>query len=200
MKKGTVQVPWNVDKDQFYFCHMTQTVVLIFLMYLLLIYSICHQPCHPCCAQGEHFCEPTTSNLFFFSTVTCSAINLPFLSCVGAQRKTLFPESHTVLGGAGGHGGEPSSGWRRPCCGSCWSAVLFVFVCSQGFRLPGSHWLVILQVRASHSSLSRRLPYTKVCLFPLLFVYRICWRYLRTLESFSIILLHISQLLKICMI
>lgn len=126
---------------------------------------------------------PKVSISVFYTWATCdfkinnkklTSVSLLFLSCVGtgaegawdagARGKTLSPQPDTLLWGGG-----PSSCWLYPC----WRSIF----CSQGFHLPGSHWLAVLQVRASHSSISRRLPYTKVCLFPLLFSY--CWRYLK---------------------
>lgn len=74
--------------------------------------------------------------------------------------------------------------------GSRWSADL---LCSSGFHFPGSHWLVVLQVWASHSSLRGRLLDTKVGLFFNLFVYSHFWRYLKH-NVCNIVILHISPI------
>lgn len=115
------------------------------------------------------------------------------LSCIGAWdagvgEKTLSPKPNILFWD--GRWGCPSSGWLCPCCGSCWS---FIF-CSWWFHLPGSHWLAILQVWASYSSISRRLPNTKVY-FP---SFKLLLKIFKTLKSSNnFILLHVRTIVEV---
>ena len=169
-EKGTVKVLNCWKNLAFYNSHMNNCFNF-FLHHFFVCFSPlcrnCPKLCWACCTQGEQFCEFYThsvgiQDIFFFLPKTCR-FTLLLLSCVGTRGSSQSSQLSTLLWG-GRHGGGRSSGRLCSCCGTRWSAVLSFFFCPKGFYIPGSYRIVVLQVRASHSSLGRRLPHTKVCL------------------------------------